>query len=109
MNRDQFHDLQFARPAGALDAHLIANLLAKQPASNRRAGRNHTFGDVNILAGYQLVLDLFVLGDVQDHDTRAEPDAVVGDGGHIHHGKGTQPSAQLIETRVDVTLTLVSI
>src|SRR5439155_10231422 len=68
-------DLQLARAAGALDFHLVADLVAEQRLADRRLHRDPPFGDVDLGRpddGERLLAEL-----VLDLDRRPHPDGAV--------------------------------
>src|SRR5688572_593287 len=67
-------------PAGwRFDLYLVALFAAHQCLADRRNGRDHSVVGVTLFGSHQLVSDLFVFFEVEQHNARTVSDAVGGD------------------------------
>src|SRR3546814_15774638 len=81
-----FDDLELACPAGRLDRHLVALVLADQRTRARRRNRDLAVLDVGFQVAHDLVALLLAAVGVGQHHGRAAPDPGAGleRGGRAH-------------------------
>src|ERR1051326_6257913 len=75
----ELDDFHFADTAGDLNFHRVADLLSEESLADGGSGGDEALGDVGLLAGDQLVLDLFVFCEIHDRDRGVEANAVARD------------------------------
>ena len=85
----------------------VAEFLADERAADGRGGRDEALGDVRLLAGDELVGELFVLGRVEDNDGGAEADLIAWDVREVDHSELAHALLELAEAGVDELLTLL--
>ncbi len=100
-------DFQFALAVGGDHDDFVPYLFIQQRAADGGGGGNFSGGNVGFFAGHQLVFHFFVLGVVENLDSRTKAHFVVGDVVHVDHGQIGEALAELADARLDELLALL--
>src|SRR5579863_498443 len=107
VDRTQLQDFQSPLAVRGNDDCFIPDLLVQQGPPDGAGSRNLSRRDVRLLAGDQLVFNLFFLGAVVHLDGRTKAHFVVRDIVHVDHRQVGQPLAKLANARLHELLALL--
>src|ERR671936_974006 len=101
VDRSKTQYFQLAIAIRSDDDRGVPDFLIQQGPANRRSSRNFPGGHVRLFAGYDVVLDVFILSTVVNLDRRTQANLVLRDIVHVDHGKVGEPLAQLAYAGLD--------
>src|ERR1700722_18466069 len=107
VNGGELENLQLTLAVRSHNRRNISDLLAYQTTADGRSGGDQALIHVRFFAGDQLVSDLFVFGDVEDHYRGAKRNPVPGDIGQVDQGEFPHTLLELAQTSVDEDLALL--
>src|ERR1700677_3419946 len=107
VNGGQLENLQLPFAVWSHNRSDVSDLLTDQSPADGRRGGDQALVHVGFFAGDQLVGDLFVFGDVEDHYRGAKCNPVLGNIGQVDQGEFPHTLLELPQPGVDEDLALL--